>query len=86
MKFSPIRDISSGVLGAALGGFGLAGTAAKKFFIAQDDSFTKKFLVGLGVTVLTGGAALFPYLLAKAGQETKAEIAQTRQNVVNDRY
>ncbi len=86
MKFSPVRDIAGGLLGAASGVVGLAGVAAKKFFIAKDDSFTKKFLVGLGATVLTGRAALIPYLLTSPGQATKAEVAQARQAAVDGRY
>ncbi len=85
MKFSPVRDISGGVLGA-MSGVGLAGVAAKKFFISADDSFTKKFLVGLGATVLTGGFALVPYLLTAPGKETQAELAAARQAAVNGRY
>ena len=86
MKFSPIRDIVGGVIGAASGFVGLAGVAAKKFFIAADDSFTKKFLVGLGATVLTGGAALIPYLITAPGQSTKAELAAARDSAVNNCY
>ena len=86
MKFKPTRDIASGVIGFLSGGVGLAGTAAKKFFIAQDDSFAKKFLVGLGTVVLTGGTALIPYLLASPGQHTKAEIQHERGNIVDNRY
>jgi hypothetical protein len=86
MKFSPVRDIAGGLIGAASGGVGLAGVAAKKFFIAKDDSFTKKFLVGLAATVLTGGTALVPYLITAPGQETKAEVAAARQQAVGGRY
>ncbi len=86
MKFSALRDIPAGIIGAASGGIGLAGVAAKKFFVAADDSFTKKFLVGLGATVLTGGAALIPYLLTAPGQGTKAELAAARQSAVDNRY
>lgn len=86
MKFSAIRDIPAGVIGAASGFVGLAGVAAKKFFIAADDSFTKKFLVGLGATVLTGGTALIPYLLTAPGQTTQAELAAARRSAVDGRY
>lgn len=86
MKFSPVRDIAGGVIGAASGGIGLVGVGAKKFFVAADDSFTKKFLVGLTATVLTGGAALIPYLVTAPGKETRAELAAARQQAVGDRY
>ncbi len=86
MKFSGIRDIPAAIIGAASGGIGLGGVAAKKFFVAADDSFTKKFLIGLGVSVATGGAALIPYLLTAPGQETKADLAAARQAAVNNRY
>lgn len=86
MKFNPIRDITGGILGSLSGGVGLAGVAAKKFFISADDSFTKKFLVGLGATVLTGGVALVPYLVTSPGKETKAELSAARQAAVGDRY
>lgn len=86
MKFSPVRDIASSVLGVAFGGVGLVGTAAKKFLVAQDDSFAKRFTIGAIATVVTGGAALLPFLVAKAGRETKAEVAAARQNVVDGRY
>ncbi len=86
MKFSPVRDIVSGVVGAASGGVGLVGTAAKKFFIAKDDSFTKKFLVGVAITVVTGGTALLPYLIAAPGKEAKAEVAAARGGIVDGRY
>ena len=85
MKFSPLRDIAGGVLGAISGGVGLVGVAAKKFLIAADDSFTKKFLVGLAATVLTGGAALLPYLVTAPGQQTRAELAAARSDIVGDR-
>lgn len=85
MKFSPVRDIVGGLLGAA-SGIGLAGVAAKKFFIAADDSFTKKFLVGLATTVLTGGTALLPYLVTAPGQDTKADLDAARQQAVGGRY
>jgi hypothetical protein len=85
MKFNAVRDITGGVFGA-ISVVGLAGVAAKKFFIAADDSFTKKFLVGLTATVLTGGAALVPYLLTSPGQETKADLAAARQAAVGGRY
>jgi hypothetical protein len=85
MKFSAVRDITGGVLGA-VSVVGLAGVAAKKFFIAADDSFTKKFLVGLAATALTGGTALIPYLVTAPGQETQAELAAARQAAVGGRY
>ncbi|OGQ14148.1 MAG: hypothetical protein A2138_27735 [Deltaproteobacteria bacterium RBG_16_71_12] len=86
MKFSPLRDIVGGLVGAFSGGVGLVGVAAKKLFVAADDSFTKKFLIGLAATVLTGGAALLPYLLTGPGQETRAELAAARSSIVDDRY
>ena len=86
MKFSFLRDIPAGIIGAMSGGVGLAGVAAKKFFVAADDSFTKKFLVGLAATVLTGGAALIPYLITAPGQSTRAELAAARQSAVDGRY
>ncbi|MCC7110673.1 MAG: hypothetical protein IT382_15375 [Deltaproteobacteria bacterium] len=86
MKFSPLRDLAGGVLGAISGGVGLVGVAAKKFLIAADDSFTQKFLVGLAATVLTGGAALLPYLVTAPGQQTRAELAAARSDIVGDRY
>ena len=86
MKFNAIRDITGGVVGALSGGVGLVGVAAKKFFVAADDSFTKKFLVGLAATVLTGGTALLPYLITAHGQETKADLAAARQSSVGGRY
>ncbi len=81
MKFNAIRDITGGVVGALSGGVGLVGVAAKKFFVSADDSFTKKFLVGLAATVL-----LLPYLITAPGQETKAELAAARQSAVGGRY
>jgi hypothetical protein len=86
MKFSGIRDIPAAIIGAVSGGIGLGGVAAKKFFISADDSFTKKFLVGLGVTVATGLTGLVPFLLAAPGQETKADLAAARQAAVDNRY
>jgi hypothetical protein len=86
MKFSGIRDIPAAIIGAVSGGIGLGGVAAKKFFVSADDSFTKKFLIGLGVTVVTGGAALIPYLLTAPGQESKADLAAARQQAVTSRY
>jgi hypothetical protein len=86
MKFSPVRDIVSGVIGAASGGVGLLGTAAKKFFIAKDDSLTKKVLVGIGIAVVTGGTALLPYMIAGPGKESKAEVAAARGGIVDGRY
>ncbi|MBI1944827.1 MAG: hypothetical protein HYS27_03980 [Deltaproteobacteria bacterium] len=86
MKFSPLRDLAGGLIGAFSGGVGLVGVAAKKFFVAADDSFTKKFLIGLAATALTGGAALLPYLVTAPGQQTKAELAVARSSIVGDRY
>ncbi len=86
VKFSPLRDISAGLIGAMSGGVGLVGVAAKKFFVAADDSFTKRFLVGLTATLLTGGAALIPYLLAAPGLATRAELAEARHAAVGARY
>ncbi len=82
MKFNAIRDITGGVVGALSGGVGLVGVAAKKFFVSADDSFTKKFLVGLAATVLTGGTALLPYVITAP----KAELAAARQSAVGGRY
>jgi hypothetical protein len=33
-----------------------------------------------------GGVALLPYLVAKPGQETQADLAAARQSSVNNRY
>lgn len=86
IKFSPARDIAATAIGVMVGGIGVAGVAAKKYFIAADDPGTKKFLVGLGATLVTGGAALIPYLVASGGRETKAELAAARAQVVDARY
>ena len=86
VKFSPVRDISAGVVSLMSGGVGLVGLSAKKFFIAADDSFTKKFLVGVAAAMLTGGLAIIPYLLAAPGLSTKAELAAARHEAVAGRY
>jgi hypothetical protein len=86
MKFSPLRDIAGGVLGAISGGVGLVGGDEKLLGGDADDSFTKKFLIGLAATVLTGGAALLPYLVTAPGQQTRAELAAARSDIVGDRY
>jgi hypothetical protein len=86
IKFSAVRDISATALGVMIGGIGIAGVAAKKFFIASDDSTMKKILVGLAATLVTGGAALIPYLVASGGRETKADLAAARAQVVDARY
>jgi hypothetical protein len=86
MKFSALRDIPATLIGASSGLIGLAGVAAKKFFISADDSFTKKFVVGVAVSVATAGTALIPYLLTAPGQETKAELNAARRNAVDNRY
>lgn len=85
MKFGLVRDTAATVFSLGTAGVGFVGVAAK-FFIASDDSFTKKFLVGLAATVVTGGVGLLPYLIAKPGQETKAELAAARQSSVDSRY
>jgi hypothetical protein len=46
----------------------------------------KKILVGLAATLVTGGAALIPYLVASGGRETKADLAAARAQVVDARY
>lgn len=86
MKLGLVRDTAATLLSLGTAGIGFVGLGAKKFFIAADDSFTKKFLVGLAATVLTGGVALLPYLVAKPGQETQADLAAARQSSVNNRY
>lgn len=86
LKFSPVRDLSATAIGVMFGGIGVAGVAAKKYFIAADDSRAKKILVGLTATLVTGGAALIPYLVATGGRETKAELAAARAQVVDTRY
>ena len=86
MKFGLVRDTAATVFSLGTAGVGFVGVAAKKFFIASDDSFKKKFLVGLAATVLTGGVGLLPYLIAKPGQETKAELAAASQSSVDSRY
>lgn len=85
LKFD-LRDIPATAIGVMLGGVGLVGVAAKKFFIAADDPLMKKILVGAAATFVTGGAALFPYLIASGGKETQAELAAARAQVVSNRY
>ena len=85
-NISPVRDSISALLGVATAGAGLVGTAAKKFLISPDDSFGKRFMVGLCATLMTGGAALLPYLVATPGQDAQADLQNARQNIVDGRY
>jgi len=67
-------------------GAGAIGIAAKKFLVSADDSFSKKFLIGVGVAVLTAGTGLVPFLLAGAGQQTKADLNAAKQEAATNRY
>lgn len=84
IRFNPIRDTLSALVGFASGGVGLLGTAAKKLFIADDSSFAKKLGVGILATVFTGGLGLFPYLLAGPG--ARRELQDTKGIIVDNRY
>ncbi|MEE2903161.1 MAG: hypothetical protein VYC39_12585 [Myxococcota bacterium] len=91
MKFSPIRDTLSAALGVApmyvgLPPFGLIGTAAKKAFIKENDSFVKKALIGIAAMIASGGAGLIPYIVAAPGQEVQKDVQACRTQVANDRY
>ena len=84
IRFNPVRDTISALLGAASGGIGLGGTAAKKLFIADDSSLGKKIGVGLLATILTGGTGLIPYLVAGPG--ARREVQDSKRAIVDDRY
>ncbi len=91
MKFSPIRDTLSTALAVAplyvgLPPFGLIGTAAKKMFIKENDSFAKKFFIGIAAMIGSGGAGLIPYLVAAPGQEAEKDVQACRTAVADDRY
>ena len=91
MKISPVRDSLSTALGllplaSGLPPLGLVGTAFKKAFIRQDSSFSQRFWVGVAATLASAGAGLIPYLVATPGQEAKADVQATRQDVVKNRY
>ena len=86
MKINGFRDSVSALVGFASGGAGLVGTAAKKTLINEGDSFGKRFGVGLAASLLTGGLAIIPYLLATPGGEAKADVQNSRAQSFNDRY
>jgi hypothetical protein len=84
MQFNALRDVASGAVGVLGGGVGLAGTAAKKFLIADDSSMGKKVGIGALATLFTGGLGLIPYLLAAPGAKT--EVQNAKQDIVDNRY
>lgn len=84
VRFNPIRDTISALVGAASGGIGLGGTAAKKLFIADDSSLGKKIGVGLLATILTGGTGLLPYLIAGPG--ARHDVQAGKGPIVDNRY
>lgn len=83
---TPIRDIAATLLSLPSFGAGAIGIAAKKFLVSADDAFSKKFLIGVGVAVLTAGTGLVPYILAGAGQQTKADLNAAKQEAATNRY
>ena len=91
MKIAPIRDSISTALGLApmasgLPPLGLIGTAFKKAFISEGDSFGKRFWVGVAATIGSAGAGLIPYLIATPGREAQADVQATRGNAAADFY
>ena len=91
MKFSPVRDSISAALGVApmyvgIPPFGLIGTAAKKMFIKENDSFAKKFFIGIAAMIASGGAGLIPYMIAAPGQEAQKDVQACRSAVAETRY
>lgn len=84
IRFNPIRDTLSGLVGLASGGVGLVGTGAKKLFIADDSSLLKKIGIGALVTVFTAGTGLIPYVLAGPG--ARHELQNAKGNIVDNRY
>jgi len=86
LNFHPFRDTLSVGLGLMTGGAGLVGTGAKKAFIREGDGLGKRFMVGLGATFFTGGAGLLPYLAAKPGASSQADVHSARGQAVDDRY
>lgn len=84
IRFNPIRDTVSSLIGFASGGLGLGGTLAKKLFIADDSSMLKKIGVGALATFLTAGTGLLPYLVAGPG--AKHELADAKSSIVDNRY
>lgn len=83
IRFNPVRDTISGLLGLA-SGVGLVGTAAKKLFIADDSSLLKKIGIGVLATAVTGGFGLIPYLVAGPG--ARRDLADTKGFIVDNRY
>ena len=84
IRFNPIRDTISSLIGLASGGLGLGGTAAKKLFIADDSSLGKKIGVGILATILTGGTGFLPYLIAGPG--ARHEVQNAKSSIVDNRY
>lgn len=84
IRFNPIRDTISTLVGIAGAGIGVGGTVAKKLFIADDSSLAKKIGVGLLATIATGGAGLLPYLIAGPG--AKHELQGEKGFIVDNRY
>lgn len=84
VRFNPIRDTISSLIGASSGFIGLGGTAAKKLFIADDSSLGKKIGVGLLATILTGGTGLLPYLIAGPGAQH--DVQAGKGPIVDNRY
>ena len=86
MQIHKTRDLASAGLGLMFGIGGLAGTAAKKFFVDKNDSLGKRFMVGTAVTVLTLGTGTIPFLVATPGQDAQADMMAARQRVAQGRY
>lgn len=87
MNFKPVQDgLSVGVGLFTSGGIGLAGTAAKKLLIRQDDGFAKRFMVGLVATLATGGTGFVPYFVASPGLDAKADVQAARANAADQRF
>jgi len=91
MKFSPVRDSLSAAIAVAplyvgLPPLGLIGTAVKKAFIKDNDSFGKKFWIGVAAMIVSGGAGLIPYMIAAPGQEAEKDVQSCRSDVAHARY
>jgi hypothetical protein len=84
IRFNPLRDTVSGLVGLGSGGIGLVGTGAKKLFIADDSSLLKKVAIGALVTVGTSGLGLLPYLIAGPG--ARRENQDAKNLIVDNRY
>ena len=92
VRVNPKRDTISAAFAtgpsmiAGLPPVGLLGTAAKKALISKTDRFEKKFWVGLGVIIATGGMGFIPYLIAEGGQKPSEQVQNARRSNASNRY